>query len=71
MIRYYELLVSVSEIVSVGRFLEDKCLVTGKEVSQLLVTEKVVQYHHDVWQYLSRCVTIGDTRDVIRYPHNT
>ena len=45
-IRYYELLVYVSEIVSAGRFREDKRSVTGKEVSHLLVTGKVVQYHH-------------------------
>ena len=39
----------MSKIVSVGRFREDKRLVTGEEVSRLLVTERILQYHHAAW----------------------
>ena len=48
-IRYYELLIYVSEIVSVGRLLEDKRLVENeKEVSCILVTGREVRHCHAV-----------------------
>ena len=50
-IRYYELFIYVSEIVSVGRFLEGKRLVTGKEVSRFFVTENEAWCRNAVWRH--------------------